>query len=301
MILAPIIAAIASASSIPVLIRVARRLGCEDQPDGELKPHRVPTPVLGGIGIAVGTALGAALVVPFDDSYLGLILVILALSGIGLIDDLRGLPPGIRLAFQSVAALALVLLEHGMVFGGTSLAIWGSGALTLFLFVAVVNTTNMLDGIDGLCGGCSVISALGFAAAFHSVGDGGAATISLALAGGGVGFLLFNFPPAKIFMGDHGSYFLGSVLALLCFRLAHDAGGFGLAAGLLIVAVPLLDTSYAVTRRISDRVSLFAGDRRHAYDRMMQRGMTVRATALALYAVAAGFASLGALLVILRG
>lgn len=297
MILGPIIGLVATATCLPVLIRLARRFGVEDEPDGELKPHAAPTPVLGGIGIAVGTLLGAAFSVPYAEMILGPLAVVFALCVVGLADDLRGLPPGLRFGLQIVGAVVLVFLGHGVGLGSEGIALVGSGVLTVLLFAAVVNTTNMLDGIDGLAGGCSVVSALGFAAAFHFAGDPGATAISLALAAAGLGFLLFNFPPARIFMGDNGSYFLGSVLALLLFRLARDVGVIGLVAGVLIVAVPLLDTVYAVARRLADHASPFAGDRRHAYDRMVQGGLSVRATDLALYGAAALFATIGILLV----
>jgi UDP-GlcNAc:undecaprenyl-phosphate GlcNAc-1-phosphate transferase len=271
----PILALLVGAVAVGLLAKVARRLRWVDRAgDDPLKIHGGETPVLGGLGIAAGTLAGLALAAALTPG-LGLLPWALLGAGLGagalgLRDDLRGLRPSFRMAIETGLGLAV----------GAALALWGpaSGlpmpavlALAVFYTVGAVNALNMQDGIDGLAGTLALLSALGLAAALWS-GPPGPTLLALALAGAAGGFLLHNAPPAAIFMGDNGSYFLGLLLAAgaLQVLLAHP-DPLGLAASVLLIGLPVFDAALAILRRLRRGVSPFTGDRDHLYDRLARR------------------------------
>jgi UDP-GlcNAc:undecaprenyl-phosphate GlcNAc-1-phosphate transferase len=290
----------------PLAASVARRAGIVDVP-GPLKTHRRPVPYLGGVAVFAGLIIGVVAVDRVE------LLVPLALAlALGIADDLH--PVGARIRLVAECGLGVVA---GLVVPGDALVRIATGGLVIVL----VNAVNLLDGQDGLAASVAAVSALGFA-----VLGGDAWPFGLALAGALAGFLVFNLPPARIYLGDGGAYLLGTALALApALTLVAAAGsgsgigGFGLhisgigAAGTwsvlfatpLFVAVPLADTTIAVVRRLRAGAPLFAGDRSHIYDQLVDRGWTVRGSTavLALAQVvlasvgvlAAGFGAIGAL------
>lgn len=286
-----------SAASMAPLIRASRAWGFQDEPDGGLKVHCVPTPVLGGVGIAFAVLCGFTLGQPDGERWVALLSIAMAHGALGLRDDRRGLNAEARLGAQLLAGVLVAMLGGGFVLEEVG-ASWLAAGSTVVATAALVNATNMLDGIDGLCGGCTLVSALGLGAALYGAGDASGALLAVALAGACAGFLPFNVQPARIFMGDSGSCFLGFILAILLFRLEQAAGLSGLLGGILCVAVPLLDASLTVARRAADGRSPLAGDRNHTYDRMIAHGLSVRLT-VGLFWAAAALTTGGGIVVVL--
>ena len=265
-------------AATPVAAGLARRFDLVDRP-GPLKPQQAPVPYLGGA--AVAPALAAGPVAAGRPELLAPMALALAL---GAVDDHRGLAPTTRLGAEVVVGIAAALVVPGPV---------AARAATAALVVILLNAWNLLDGLDGLAAGVALAS--GGAAA--TLG-GDAAPVALAVTGATAGFLVFNRPPARIYLGDGGAYLLGTTLAL---TPALAGGGLErwsvwLATPMLF-GIPVADVGVAVIRRARAGVPLFAGDRSHSYDQLVDRGLGVGA-ASALFAVAqAGLGALGVLAV----
>lgn len=251
-----------TASVTPLMIRVAVRLDVVDRP-GFLKPHSKPVPYLGGVGVALGGFLAMPWVLGTGWPILPLALALT----LGLIDDIRELPPSVRLVGQVLVGV----LVWWTTLGGTSLkALVVAVALTVLL----MNAMNFIDGLDGLASGVAAVSLL----ATFLVVPGSWGSSALAWAGATTGFLLYNRPPARIFLGDAGSYLLGAVLALHGFAAVFDAPGLGLtsltgtAVVLAVAAYPTVELVSTVVRRLRLGKPLTIGDREHVYDRWVDRG-----------------------------
>lgn len=253
---------------------------------GPLKIHRRPISRLGGFGILLGVLAGLAfssmdlaseLVWPF----LALFLVWFT----GLWDDLRGLSPLVRLLVQFAAGLLLWFGGWGLVFPGGP---WLGALLTCLFVSAFVNALNWLDGTDGLAAGVVAVVMVGFIGVGQEAGSV-AGILSASVLGSVLGFLLFNFPPARIFMGESGSNTLGFLLAFLSLDYYRSTGApdLQLLVPLAFAALPLGDAAVAILRRLRARRSPFHGDRQHFYDVLLQRGWTPRRVALSCYGVTA--------------
>ena len=254
--MALIVAFLVAALASPIAARVAVRLGVTDHP-GPLKVQEVPVPYLGGVAVFIGLAGPVLFARPA-------LLVPLALSLVlGLIDDVAELSAKLRLVCEvaigcSVAAVVPVRGPVGVV-------------ITVAMVLVLLNATNLLDGLDGLASGVGAVSALGFAVVLHAEPR----VLALALAGALAGFLLWNRPPAHIYLGDAGSYLVGTSLALLLATSFGAGKSIALASGcLLFVAVPVADTVVTIVRRYRAGEDLLTGDRGHVYDQLVTRGWT---------------------------
>ncbi|MCZ7535490.1 MAG: undecaprenyl/decaprenyl-phosphate alpha-N-acetylglucosaminyl 1-phosphate transferase [Acidimicrobiia bacterium] len=263
-------------AATPVVARLALATGLVDHP-GPLKVHRAPVAYLGGLAVAVAVAG------PIGAHRPALLAPLAAALALGVADDALDVPPRLRLACEAgIGVLA------GVVVPAPGMPTAQGIALTAVIAVGLVNAVNLLDGLDGLAAGAALASALGFAAL-----GAGARVPALALAGALVGFLAYNRPPARIYLGDGGAYLLGTALALCCV-LALDGGGASAWLGApLIVAVPAVDTAIAIARRFRARLPLFGGDRSHVYDQLVDRGWTAPAAVLALVALQGALAVAG--------
>jgi UDP-GlcNAc:undecaprenyl-phosphate/decaprenyl-phosphate GlcNAc-1-phosphate transferase len=295
----------------PLIRRFALAHGIVDHPSEERKIHRVPVAYLGGAAIFAAFAITALLLEPMSRQFAALLLGCGVLVVVGVIDDIRGLSPWVKLVWQFVAAgIALAggigITEITNPFGGViKLDEWGrtevivgdfqfhitpiANALSLLWMVGLANTINFLDGLDGLAAGVSGIAAVVMFAL--SVGphvdQPATALLAIILAGAAFGFLPQNFFPAKIFMGDSGAYFLGLVLAMLAVY-----SGAKLATALLVLGVPIVDSLWVVTRRLMHRTSPFQADRRHFHHLLLDAGLSQRQAVLTLYAIVAAFGGL---------
>lgn len=312
----------------PLVRRVAIRLDLFDRPDAGLKPHEKPIPYLGGVAIWIGWTAGlmtaAGLGQIAATQALAIAAAMTLLMVLGLIDDIRHLPPKMRLVVQfgspivivlaGVGVLAPKLLLRDLSLDSGDLEGWlASAVATLFaacLFAGATNATNVIDGLDGLCAGVIGISAAGFAVFFYGEGAAEAlptasATIglcvSLSVLAACAAFLFFNFNPASMFMGDSGSLLLGGSAGLLLLLATAIGSWQGLVVGLLIFGFPVYDMALAITRRRINGKPLFIGDRSHFYDQLRDRGLSVRKTVLCCYALAAILAAVGNLVRLISG
>ena len=263
-----IVACVVTIVATPLMIVTARRLGIVDRP-GELKPQVTSVPYLGGIAVFAGLAVGVLAGRPS-------VLVPLAVATcLGVTDDRVDLPPSVRLVGQVLVGITIVV-TCPVHLPGTVGAI-AIVAVTLLL----VNGVNLLDGLDMLAAGTTAVAAAGFAAVLHGAGR----QIAVALGAALVGFLVYNRPPARIYLGDGGSYLLGACMALLL----AEAWGPTVAtptgvAALVLVAVPVAEVACAVVRRWRGHLTLLSGDRGHPYDRLVARGWPRIAASLAYIA-----------------
>jgi UDP-GlcNAc:undecaprenyl-phosphate/decaprenyl-phosphate GlcNAc-1-phosphate transferase len=259
----------------PVAARVARRLGIVDRP-GPLKVQAKPVPYLGGVAVLAGLTVPIAVERP-------VLFVPLALAlGLGLSDDVAETPAAARLSLEvAIGVIAAWVLPARDL----------SGALiTVALVVGLINAVNLLDGLDGLASAVSLVSAVGFAVVL----EGEYQVIALALAGSLAGFLVWNRPPARIYLGDGGSYLVGTVLAILLAASFKNGESIALASGsLLFVAVPVADTTVAIVRRARAGRRLLSGDRGHVYDQLVDRGRGPLATVGACALAQAVFVGIG--------
>lgn len=263
----------------PLAIRVALRAGIVDRP-GALKVQETPVAYLGGVAVFGG--LVAALALASGSTRL-LLPLGLAL-GLGLADDLADLDPRIRLACEGIIGVVAGLVAPAG-------AGWFGAVVTAVAVVGLLNAVNLLDGLDGLASGVAAVAAIGLAL----VGPG-PRPLALGLAGALCGFLVFNRPPARIYLGDAGAYLVGTALALACAGALEADGAIATWAALpLLVAVPVTDTAVAILRRRRAGVPLFTGDRSHVYDQLVDRGRTRPAAVLVMVAAQAVLATAGVL------
>jgi UDP-N-acetylmuramyl pentapeptide phosphotransferase/UDP-N-acetylglucosamine-1-phosphate transferase len=254
--LALIVALLVTATITPAVARLAVQLGIVDRP-GPLKLQRKPVPYLGGVAVALGMVAPLVIAWPAALVPLGLALAL------GLADDRAALPLTIRLPAEFGIGVAALFVVPGLnVLTGT---------VFVFGLVLLINATNLLDGLDGLASGTVAMGAVGFIA----VSADGPDVLALALAGALAGFLLWNRPPASIFLGDAGSYLLGTALALLLGSMVdNDALGLSRSTvALLFIAAPMADTIVAILRRYRAGQPLVRGDRGHIYDQLLARGV----------------------------
>jgi UDP-GlcNAc:undecaprenyl-phosphate/decaprenyl-phosphate GlcNAc-1-phosphate transferase len=258
---------------VPLVRRACIRLHVYDAP-GPLKIHARPIPRLGGIAIALALAASAGLAA-YEHTGFARVWPFFAALGLiwitGLIDDLRGLSPAIRIAAQ-VAAAAL-LWQAGWRLPWPANGPFGLVAAAIFM-IAFVNAFNFLDGADGIAASVAATIASVYVVHPDALSSACAASAAAGLLGICVGFVLFNFPPAKIFMGDSGSTVLGFCVAFLAldFYRGNGAGATSIAFPIVVAGLPILDAVFAVQRRLQNRASPFYGDRRHFYDLLLSRG-----------------------------
>jgi len=299
--LAGLVALIVCAIMSPAIIRFATRRGVLDRP-GERKPHDRPVPTLGGTAVFSGVMAAVFVCFPFlpkelrpDEIYAVMgISIGAALSFIiGLFDDLFGLKPSRKFLFQVLVAAGGILfgIKIGFLSGIRTEFIYLPVALTVILTIlwitALMNAVNLIDGLDGLASGISAIAAAAFLILGLIQGQIAAALLSAAVLGASLGFIPFNFHPAKIFLGDSGSLLLGYLLATISILGPFKTTtAITVALPILILGLPLFDTSWAILRRTVAGRKMYEGDTEHVHHQLRKRGLGHRGTVLALYGVA---------------
>ncbi len=274
----------------PAVGGMARLLGVVDEPDGR-RLNRRPIPRLGGLAIFLGIVVPSLAFLDLSGEMRGILLGAAVACVIGAVDDFRGLAPVPKLAGQVLAAAIPtafgVWIDHfTLPFLGAVDVPAGVGVpLTIFWIVAVMNMVNFLDGLDGLASGVCAISGLTFAVISLSLGKPDAAILSAIVAGACVGFLRHNFFPARIFMGDSGALVLGFTLASISVvGLLKTASTVVLFLPLLVLAVPIIDTSFVVAKRLKYRRPISGADRSHLHHRFVDIGFSQRRAALTMWA-----------------
>ena len=279
----------------PLVKRLAYRIGAVDVPKDKRRMHNHPIPRLGGLAIFVGFVIAVLLFASPDRQLRGVLLGACLIVAVGVVDDSHPLGAGIKFILQIVAAL--IAVWHGVViqaianplpFGGPY---WNFGVMavpiTVVWIVAVTNSVNLIDGLDGLADGVSTIAALTMLIIALLMGSMEMAVICAALVGSCIGFIPYNRNPAKIFMGDTGATFLGYILATV-----SVAGLFKLYAIIsfivpfIILGFPIFDTASAFTRRILKGQNPMKADRSHTHHKLIDMGMNQKQAVATLYLVA---------------
>lgn len=274
----------------PLARRIAIAVGAVDKPN-ERRVNRIPTPSMGGLAIFAAALVTAAAFMPKNDFFWGFMAGALIIVGVGVADDILQLPAKVKLGGQVLAAVVFTALggridfitnpAGGMVWMG-DLAI----PLTVLWLVSVINIINLLDGLDGLAAGVSSIAALAISSVAIDKGQAGAAVMLAIVAGGALGFLRYNFNPAKIFMGDTGAMFLGYALAAISVEGAvKGAATIALTVPVLALGIPVFDTFFAIVRRFRNHQPISAPDRGHLHHRLLAMGLTQRQVALVFYGI----------------
>jgi len=322
---AALIALVLTNTLAPGMRRFARRIGAIDHPGGRRINVR-PMPRLGGIAIFIGfvAALLVAMVITrpivvshrvdvltvriplsprTDQALVGILLGSTFLFLVGIWDDIRGMNPALKFLFQ--VAAAAILIPFGLTtqfitnpLTGKIVALeWLGPIFTVLWVVGVVNATNFIDGVDGLASGIAAIAGTTLFLTAMVKADVTSTLLAACLVGSMLGFLRHNFNPARIIMGDSGSMFVGYVLGgMSVMGLYKSYTALSLIVPLLALAVPIVDTAFAIVRRFRSRQPIYLPDRGHLHHRLLDRGLSQRQTVLILYLVSAFF-GVGALAV----
>ncbi len=299
------VALLLTGALVPPVIRIAMRLDAVSRPGGRHVHGRV-TPRMGGVAIVIGFfvawGLAAALLssegTPLLEPHMvgGLVGGGLAMTALGFFDDTRGLRAKHKLLVQILVATAAYVsgLRIETVYvpfiGTLELGLLAAPA-TVFWIVAIINAINLIDGLDGLAGGVVFFAAMTNLVVALVAGNEAIAITMAGLMGATLGFLLFNFNPARIFMGDSGSYLLGFVLAVA--SIAGPSQKTSTAVSILVplvaLGLPIFDTLFAIVRRFLKGQPMFSADRGHIHHRLLDLGITPRRAVLILYAVSTAF------------
>lgn len=282
----------------PIVKRLAIKVGAVDIPKDDRRVHKKPMPLMGGLAIYISIIITSLIFLPIDKTLISIILggTIIVISGI--IDDVKDLSPRMKLLFQIVAAIVLILGDVKIdaitnPFTKTSklinLGVF-SVPITIFWIVGITNTLNLIDGLDGLAAGVAMISSLSFlavASKFHYIP---VMIMSSIIAGGCLGFLPYNFNPAKIFMGDTGALFLGFMLAALSIEgVMKSVATIAVVVPIIILGIPIFDTTFAIFRRLLNGKSIAEADKGHLHHRLLAMGYSQKKTVLILYSISAVF------------
>jgi UDP-GlcNAc:undecaprenyl-phosphate GlcNAc-1-phosphate transferase len=282
-------AAVTTAALTPLAARLARRLGAVDAPrERGLAEHA--TPLLGGLAILAGVLVAAWAWLPHEGTWPSILLGAVLITAVGAVDDVVDLHPAAKLLGQ--AGAVAIPVSAGVVVRDFTLPFIGpvdlgdaGPTLTLLGIVLLVNVVNFSDGVDGLAAGVGAIAATAFAIIAFDLGKEAAAVFAAITAGAALGFLVHNFHPASVFMGDCGSNLVGYLLgAVIVEGTLKTNALIALVAPLVILAVPFLDTGFVIAKRIKYRRPVYRADRWHFHHRMANIGFSQRRTALYLYA-----------------
>jgi UDP-GlcNAc:undecaprenyl-phosphate/decaprenyl-phosphate GlcNAc-1-phosphate transferase len=277
----------------PIMRKLALKVGAVDAPNMARKVQVEPVPYLGGVAIVIGVFVATYSTLIIKDKEIALastvLIPALLMAAMGLADDLRGLKPWPRLIAQSaVGVIVAGFLIYTDTIGTPSQIFIIDATVTTLWIVGVCNSINFFDNLDGgAAGTVVVISFFTFLIAYDR-GQLMISALSIVTAGATAGFLIWNRPPAKIYMGDAGALFLGIIVAVLTIRLNPDIdpNWKSLAIPLFLMAVPLLDTTVAVTSRLARGISPFTGGRDHLSHRLMRKGLHRRTAAITLWVLA---------------
>lgn len=291
----------------PVSKKLAFKVGAIAVPNAR-SMHKEPMPLAGGTAIVLGFAITVLVLAPtmknfFIGNYIGLIIGCCLITVVGLLDDIYDLNARIKLFFQLLAALIVV-------FTGTTIELvtwpWAPGGvimlgsmskiITVIWIIGLTNAVNLIDGLDGLATGVSSIASLCLMFVSILYKEPMVVLLTATLAGACMGFLPYNFNPAKIFMGDTGSTFLGFTLAVISVKgFIKSYTALTLVIAILVLGLPIFDTSFAILRRLIKRQPVMKADRGHLHHRLVDKGYSTKRAVLTLYGISGGFGIAGIL------
>lgn len=276
---------------IPIVKKIAIFIGAMDIPN-ERKVHKKPMPRLGGLGIYGGFLLGYMLFgqhsVQMNAILIGSFIILVT----GIIDDIKPVPAKYKLLGQ-IAGAAVIPLYGGIVLQDVSAfglyLNFGIFAvpITIIFIVAIINCINLIDGLDGLCGGITSIYFLtvGIIGMLLNNSNGLDITLTFIMLGSTLGYLLHNFPPAKIFMGDSGSMFLGYIIAVIALLGFKNITLTSVIIPMLLLAIPIMDTLFAIIRRLVNHKPIGMPDKNHFHHQLLKLNLSRRKTVLLIYLI----------------
>lgn len=288
LLLAFIISMVTAVAVTPLVIKFAHKIGAVDKPS-QRKVHQRVMPRLGGLAIFIAVTIGYFVAGLYEAKITGIIVGALIIIILGIIDDKYEISAKVKLSGQILAACAV--MGSGLTIEVLNIPFIGvfhlgifSYVVTLFWILAITNAINLIDGLDGLSAGISSIVFASIAFLAFSADKMLILTLSLILLGSTLGFLFHNFHPAKIFMGDTGSMFLGYSIAILSLLgLYKSVTLFSFVVPIMILGVPIFDTSFAIIRRLVNRKPISEADKSHLHHRLLALGLSHRDTVLVIY------------------
>jgi UDP-GlcNAc:undecaprenyl-phosphate GlcNAc-1-phosphate transferase len=297
-----LLAAVLAYGLTPLTARLAHRVDALDHGGDRPRIHTAPIPRIGGLAIVGAIVVALLVLVRPGGALIGVLIALPVVAAIGLVDDLRGMRPSVKFVAVLLAAL-IPVIGYDLSFHHVTLPVLGDfdignlGTVLTILWIAfVANLVNLIDGMDSLAAGIVGIACLSFTVLAASFGRMEVAATAAVVAGATAGFLPHNYHPAKIFMGDSGSLALGFLLASLAVEgVLKSAATIALLSPLLVIAVPILDTSFVVMKRLKYRRPPWTADHNHFYHRALRIGLSQRKTAAYLHlwaALLAGYALL---------
>ena len=284
----------------PLVKRVAIQLNAVDLPNNR-KVHTTAMPRLGGFAIYISFMIGSLIFLPTFENIWPILIGGTVVAITGFVDDLKNLPPFVKLLGQILAALIPVIsgitIDFITIPGGNVIEFGVLAVpLTILWIVAITNAINLIDGLDGLAAGVSSIATLTISVLAFSLGHPMSTLMGTVLLGSTLGFLLYNFYPAKIFMGDTGALFLGYMISLLSITgLTKSAAVFSLIIPMIILAVPIIDTTFAIIRRMLNKKPISSPDKFHLHHSIIRLGFTHKEAVILIYLLS-GLFSLSAIL-----
>lgn len=277
----------------PVVIKVGPKFGYLDIPKDNRRMHKRPMPIAGGVAIYLAATVAILVFIPLNKNIISLLIGSTVILISGLLDDKYSISPKAKIFFQLAAGLIIALSGSQIEFFtniiSTKEVVWLkylSIPVTLFWICGITNTVNLIDGLDGLAAGISLISAVSLMCIALKMNLLAVAIIAAAIGGGCLGFLPYNFNPAKIFMGDTGALYLGFMLSYISIQgVMKYATTLMIFVPVLVLGVPVFDTAFAMIRRYISGKKIFAADKGHLHHRLLALGLTQRQTVLILYAI----------------
>lgn len=276
---------------MPVVMKIAKHVNALDIPN-ERKVHKEPMPRLGGLAIFLGFLLGYMLFCSQTPQMISILIGSFVLILVGMIDDINPIKPLSKFIGQLVAAIIVVyygnivmqdISAYGLYMNFGILA----KPITIFFILGVINCLNLIDGLDGLAGGIATIFFITISIIISIMGiyNGLDASLSLIMIGATLGFLVYNFHPAKIFMGDSGSMFLGYIIAVISLLGFKNVTLTSFLVPILILAIPILDTLFAIIRRLLKKESFAKADKEHFHHQILKLAGNQTKTVLIIYLI----------------
>lgn len=300
LIMAFAISAALAYAATPVALHWAKKAGAIDIPKDNRRVHRKPTPLLGGLAIYFACVMSIIIFIPLSQKILGIMAGATVIVMCGYFDDIKSLSPKVKFAIQIIAAVIAIYcgvridrVTNPLGFLNDNkwieLGIYAY-PITLLWIVGLTNAFNLIDGLDGLAAGVSAISSVTLLVAAILLGPEQIyiPILTAILAGSTLGFLPYNFNPAKIFMGDTGAMFLGYMLSVISvIGVLKSATALAVLVPIFAMGLPIFDTLFAMVRRISNGKSMVEADKGHLHHRLLDKGYSQKQAVLTLYSISA--------------
>ena len=297
-----LVAVLISLIATPVVRKGAIHCGLMDIPKDERRVHKKAIPLSGGLAIFLAVLVSVLIFLPVNGEKAAFLAGATLIVATGLYDDKFAMSAKAKFAMEILAAIILIfggvkITFFTNPFYGTNLLInldWLAIPITVFWVVGITNTINLIDGLDGLAGGISAIASISLMFVAHRLHHDEMAALAAILAGSCLGFLPYNFNPAKIFMGDTGALFLGFTLSYLAIEgVMKSVAMITILIPVLILGVPVFDTTFAMIRRKLSGKSISEADKGHLHHRLLRHGFNQKQTVCALYGVSIIFGVIG--------